>query len=132
MLEFLPGRYCSQLWFLPAPSHKLDVLAALFLDADNWTFIYRFRYDEGSIDVWDGTDSKSWTMMTIAHKLNEGEVLQKLNQLLGAMAQGLEAEVHILPLRSSDTDFIMKQIAQQPWAHVRRMEHNDDKDESLN
>jgi len=126
MIKFLPGRYCSQLWFVPVPQMECDILGVLFRDAEHWTFIYRIRYDAGTEDPWDGQDRKSWYEFKLTLDVTEAQILGRLETSMRQLASGFgECEIHILPLRSSDPGYCVEQISAQPWASTRQLKEAD-------
>ena len=126
MIKFLPGRYCSQLWFVPVPQMECDILGVLFRDAEHWTFVYRIRYDAGTDDPWDGEDRKSWYEFRAALDVPEAALLGDLETKIRAIASGFDmgCEIHILPLRSSDPRHCMEQISAEPWASTRQLKES--------
>ena len=110
MLKFLPGRYCSQIWFIPLPRMGCDILAALFRDAEHWTYVWRFRYDNGE---------RSWHELQTKLETDESQLLKKLHDVLKGMADAAAGEIHVLPVRSDDPRFIMARFTEESWAHLR-------------
>jgi hypothetical protein len=123
-LEFLPGRYCSQVWFVDMPGIPCNLLGALFKDEHHWTYTYRFRYD-GPDDPPGGR--KNWFECHVDPKASEATVLGSIRKSIAKiMYREAGASVHELPVRSSDPKYIAEQIVAQPWAQVGQIGQIDD------
>ena len=120
MITFSPGRYCSHIWFIDIPSMHANILGALFRDSEHWTLIYRFRYDAGTDDPWDGQDRKSWYVYEAPLAKTETELLSYTQKCWATVtAANTDAEIHSLPVRSDDPAYIMGQLKAQPWSNLR-------------
>lgn len=128
MLTFVPGRYCSNIWFIDVPAMNCNILAALFRDPDHWTLIYRFRYDAGTNDPWDGQDRKNWYTYHASLEKTESELLDYTRQCWHVITELDDTEVHSLPVRSDDPGYIMDQLTAQPWANTRPLHDAVDKE----
>lgn len=114
------GRYFSQIWFLCGEGCAFDILASLYKVPDGeFEAMSRWRYYDGdqSKNAHEDGDTKNFYKFGLG-QLSEKEALSKMNQILRSVADLAGLEIHMLPVRTADSEVIFKALSAQSWAHV--------------
>ncbi len=126
MIEFKPGCYYVGIWFADGSKDNSNWLGVMWQDEKKyWHIRYRFRYDEGTDDPFDGKDRKSWYALKtdLPFERDSSEVSQMkdtMHKVAGFAAKMYESTPQFAEIEG-DMDKGLYVLAQQPWAHVKEM-----------
>lgn len=120
MIEFFPGRYVSQIWFLHGADAPMDVLGTMWKDGGEWKAQVRLRMYDGdqSKDAFEDGDTKR-AYNLVVRSTDEELALRDLSKCFRKMADDLGLTLEALPLRTDDPKKIFEILSQQPWAHIK-------------
>jgi hypothetical protein len=122
MLEIIPGRYFSQIWFLHAEGAPLDILGAMWKGPDGWEAKVRMRFYDGDQSKSPFEDGDTKRTYSLAARGTEEEALRNLSQCFRKMADDLELTLEAIPVRTDDPNKIMEIMSRQPWAYMRTVD----------
>ena len=123
MIELKPGCWYLGIWHIEWPG--VDWLATMWQDEQRlWHMKYRFRYDAGTDDPFDGADEKSWYSAKISDtpmevgdpKVREAE--EGVHGVAHLIAEAQGVPVEFVEIRG-DYERALYKLAEQPWSHLK-------------
>lgn len=119
MLILEKGRYVSRVWMLGGRA-DFDVLMHLsrMLPAGRWDFRYRFRY---YVDdrAFDSKDKNSETHFSISGDVSESDALEKVHEVVAALARQAGLEVDEVVIESDEPAVFIERTENKSWMTMK-------------
>ena len=122
MIEMKEGCWYLGIWYVNGPDRNW--MACVWQDEEQfWHLRYRFRYDAGTDDPFDGVDEKNWWSVKSQrpHPIKSAkarEMEAATHQVAELTAKKYGSKVEFVEIRG-DYEKAMFLLAQQPWSNIK-------------